>query len=313
MLVGHCRQADSALTRPVAGVMYRAKSPYGGALPPAGQPTKESAVVRPLSRLILTVTTVSAAMLLAVVGPASAQSAVNYVALGDSYSSGVGAGNYISSSGSCDRSPNAYSALWAAANHPASYVSVACSGATTSSLVSSQLSALSASTTLVSLTIGGNDAGFSSVMETCNLYFFSTSTCVNAINQAEASVKANLPGALNSMLAAIKADAPNATVIVLDYPHFYDLSKSSSCIGLSTTDRTDIDQGIDLIDGLLQTAAVQHGDVFADARTAFSGHEICDSNSWLNSVDWTDFSVSYHPTAAGQSGGYLPVLTAAAG
>ena len=30
-----------------------------------------------------------------------AQAAVNYVALGDSYSSGVGADNYIASSGSC--------------------------------------------------------------------------------------------------------------------------------------------------------------------------------------------------------------------
>lgn len=269
-------------------------------------------MLRPLSHLILAVTTVSAAVLLAVAGPASAQSAVNYVALGDSYSSGVGAGNYISSSGSCDRSPNAYSALWAAANQPASYVSVACGGATTSSLVSTQLSALSASTTLVSFTIGGNDAGFSSVMKTCNLYFFSTSTCVNAINQAEANVRANLPGALDTVLSAIKADAPNATVVVLDYPRFYDLSRSSSCLGLSTTDRTDIDQGIDLIDGLLQTAAAQNGAVFADVRGAFAGHEICDSGSWLNSVDWTDFSVSYHPTAAGQADGYLPVFTAAA-
>ena len=41
--------------------------------------------------------------------------AVSYVALGDSYSSGLGAGSYISSSGSCDRSTVAYSALWASA------------------------------------------------------------------------------------------------------------------------------------------------------------------------------------------------------
>ena len=40
-----------------------------------------------------------------VMGPTAAHAAapVNYVALGDSYSSGVGAGDYISSSGSCDR------------------------------------------------------------------------------------------------------------------------------------------------------------------------------------------------------------------
>jgi lysophospholipase L1-like esterase len=270
-------------------------------------------VLRPATRLTLAVATVSAATLAVVVSPASAQSAVSYVALGDSYASGVGAGDYISASGSCDQSPNAYPALWAAANDPASYVSEACSGATTSSVLSSQLSALSSSTTLVSLTVGGDDIGFSSVMETCNLYFFSTSTCVSAIDQAETKVEDDLPGDLDSLLSAIKTDAPDATVIVLDYPDFYDLSQSSSCAGLSTTDRTDIDQGIDLIDGVLQTAAAQYGDVFADIRPAFAGHEICDSDSWLNSIDWTDIDNSYHPTSAGQADGYLPVLTAAAG
>ena len=111
----------------------------------------------------------SALVLPFALAPAASASSVNYVALGDSYSSGVGAGSYNSSSGSCDRSTNAYSQLWANANDPASYLSVACSGATTSTVISSQLSALSASTTLVSITVGGNDIGFASVMETCVL------------------------------------------------------------------------------------------------------------------------------------------------
>ena len=100
---------------------------------------------------------------------AGAVAPVNYVALGDSYSSGVGAGDYISSSRSCQRSTEAYPQHWADANSPASFVSVACPGATTADVLASQVSALSASTTLVSITIGGNDAGFSSVMETCVL------------------------------------------------------------------------------------------------------------------------------------------------
>ena len=44
---------------------------------------------------------------------AEAASAVSYVALGDSYSSGLGAGDNISSSGSCDRSARAYPEQWA--------------------------------------------------------------------------------------------------------------------------------------------------------------------------------------------------------
>jgi lysophospholipase L1-like esterase len=241
---------------------------------------------------------------------AHAAAPVNYVALGDSYSSGLGAGDYISSSGSCDRSTKAYPEQWAGANSPASFVSVACSGATTADVLASQVSALSASTTLVSITIGGNDAGFSNVMETCVLA--STSTCVNAVKTAETFVANQLPARLDSTLQSIAADAPNAKVVVLGYPDLYDLSKSGSCIGLSTQDRTALNQGADDLDNALQAAALANHDTFADVRGRFSGHEICDSGSWLHSVDIFAISSSYHPTAAGQELGYLPVFTGAA-
>jgi lysophospholipase L1-like esterase len=241
---------------------------------------------------------------------AHATAPVNYVALGDSYSSGTGAGDYISSSGSCDRSTNAYPEQWAGANSPASFVSVACSGATTADVLASQVSALSASTTLVSITIGGNDAGFSSVMETCVLA--STSTCVNAVKTAETFVAGQLPARLDSTLQTIAADAPNAKVVVLGYPDLYDLSNSGSCIGLSTQDRAALNQGADDLDNALQAAAEANNDTFADVRGQFGGHEICDSGSWLHSVDIFAISTSYHPTAAGQELGYLPVFGRAA-
>lgn len=265
---------------------------------------------RPHRLISATVTITAAALpLLAISTSASAQSTVHYVALGDSYSSGVGAGSYTSSSGSCDRSSNAYSALWDAANAPATYISVACSGATTASVISSQLSALSSATTLVSITIGGNDVGFSSVMETCVLN--STSTCVSAITAAEGEVASQLPGELDSVLSDIHSDARSARVVVLGYPEFYDLSRSSTCIGLSTTDRTDLNAAADQLDSQIQAAAARHGDMFGDVRSKFAGHELCDGTSdWLHSVNFLDISESYHPTAAGQSGGYYPVFTA---
>jgi lysophospholipase L1-like esterase len=187
---------------------------------------------------------------------------------------------------------------------------VACSGATTADVLASQVSALSASTTLVSITIGGNDAGFASVMETCVLH--STSTCVNAVKTAETFVAGQLPARLDSTLQTIAADAPNAKVVVLGYPDLYDLSKSGSCIGLSTQDRTALNQGADDLDNALQAAAQANHDTFADVRGQFGGHEICDSGSWLHSVDILAISSSYHPTAAGQELGYLPVFTRAA-
>jgi lysophospholipase L1-like esterase len=173
------------------------------------------------------------------------------------------------------------------------------------------VSALSTSTTLVSITIGGNDAGFSSVMETCVLE--STSSCLKALTAAQAYVADELPARLDTTLQTIRDHAPKAKIVVLGYPDLYDLSKSSSCIGLSTADRTALNQGAGDLDSALATAAATEGDTFADVRSEFAGHEICDSSSWLHSVDIFSISSSYHPTASGQDLGYLPAFTRAAG
>ncbi|HEV7194186.1 MAG TPA: SGNH/GDSL hydrolase family protein [Jatrophihabitantaceae bacterium] len=258
---------------------------------------------------ITVVTAVVAVAALVAAGPASAAGA-RYVALGDSYASGVGSGSYTSSSGSCLRSTLAYSQLWANAHAPASYVSVACSGAKTTDVNANQLSALSSTTTLVSITIGGNDVGFSTVMEDCVIY--STDTCVSEVNAAENTARTSLPGWLDTTYNGIRSRSPNARVVVVDYPRFYhDLWY---CIGLSSTDRNKINEGADVLDGVIQAAAARHGFSFADVRSAFAnGHEICDSNSWLHSIDWSNITQSYHPTAAGQSGGYFPAFSAYAG
>jgi hypothetical protein len=255
---------------------------------------------------IVTTTTGLAAALAGNALPAKASTTVNYVALGDSYSSGVGTGT---DSGSCGQSSQAYPALWAAANNPASFSFEACSGATTLDVIADQLSALNSSTTLVSLTIGGDDAGFTSIMEDCVLD--STSTCESDISTAEAWVYANLPGRLNTLLSDIHADAPNAKIVVLDYPDFYDTSVPV-CVGLSSGDHSAIDVGINDLDGVLQTAAADNNATFADVRSTWSGHELCDDAGWLNSIELFDIHESYHPTATGQADGYLPPFSAAA-
>jgi lysophospholipase L1-like esterase len=264
----------------------------------------------PIVGILTGSTALAAALTVALAGSAMPANAatVNYVALGDSYSSGVGAGNYYSSSGSCDRSPNAYPALWAAANAVTSFTFAACSGATVNDVISSQLSALNSSTTLVSFTIGGNDAGFTSIMESCILS--STSTCENDVASAEANINATLPGKLATLLSDVHATAPAARVVVLGYPDFYDLN-AFICIGLSSGDHKAIDAGINDLDGLLATAAENNAPVSPDPRPKFSGHELCDGSGWLHSLT-IPIGSSYHPTAAGQANGYLPAFSAAA-
>ncbi|QDY76042.1 SGNH/GDSL hydrolase family protein [Streptomyces qinzhouensis] len=263
-----------------------------------------------LTRIVTLSSTLLLGALLAVVGAAPAQAGtaaapVDYVALGDSYSSGVGAGDYDSASGDCKRSNRAYPKLWAASNAPSSFAFTACSGARTNDVTANQLGPLNSGTDLVSVTVGGNDAGFSDVMMTCVLQ--SESACINRVNQAKAYVDATLPGRLDSVYGAIRAKAPAARVVVLGYPRFYKLG-GGCLLGLSENERTAINGAADHLNTAVAKRAADHGYTFGSVVPAFTGHEICSSAPWLHSVNWTNIGDSYHPTAAGQSGGYLPVF-----
>ncbi|GGZ11982.1 SGNH/GDSL hydrolase family protein [Streptomyces nitrosporeus] len=248
-----------------------------------------------------------AAAVLGLAQPASA-AGDNYVALGDSYSSGVGAGSYTSESGDCKRSTKAYPYLWRDANAPASFKFVACSGATTTTVAGSQLSALSSSTTLVSITAGGNDVGFADVMQTCVLQ--SQATCVSRVNTAVSQVQNTLPGRLDSLYSSIRSRSPQAHVVVLGYPRFYKLS--GSCIaGLTETERGAINNASDILNGVIAKRAADAGFTFSSVVDEFTGHELCSGDAWLHSVT-LPITNSYHPKVAGQSGGYLPAFRSAA-
>ncbi|MFF8033576.1 MULTISPECIES: SGNH/GDSL hydrolase family protein [unclassified Streptomyces] len=255
----------------------------------------------------LAVFVLGAATVLGLAQPAAA-AGDNYVALGDSYSSGVGAGSYTSESGDCKRSTQAYPSLWAAANAPSSFRFVACSGATTSSVSSGQLGALTSSTTLVSVTAGGNDVGFADVMQTCVLQ--SEATCVSRVGTAVSQMRNSLPGRLDSLYAGIRSRSPRAHVVVLGYPRFYRLS--GSCIaGLSETERGAINDASVVLNDVLAKRAADAGFTFSGVADEFTGHELCSGDAWLHSVTFP-IGNSYHPKAVGQSNGYLPAFRSVA-
>ncbi|MBV2354107.1 SGNH/GDSL hydrolase family protein [Streptomyces sp. J2-1] len=265
------------------------------------------------SRTAYAVTSLLLAVAFTVAGPlvgeaAPGPAASGYVALGDSYSSGVGAGDYLASSGDCRRSSRAYPALWAAAHAPSSFTFVACNGARTTDVLESQLGALGPRTGLVSVTAGGSDSGFSGVMITCVVA--GQRACLSAVDKALAHVDGVLPGDLDRLYAAIDARAPAARVVVLGYPHFYQLPGACSS-GLQTPARSAINVAVDRLNLVIAKRAADHGFTFVDVRDSFAGHEICSSTPWLRSVDVLHPTESYHPTAPGQSFGYLPRFSAA--
>ena len=155
---------------------------------------------------------------LAVQAPAQA-AGPSYVALGDSYASGVGTRSYISDGTSCQRSTYAYPYL-VAQQKGYTLNFKACSGATTSTVTSSQLSAVVSTTKYVTISVGGNDAGFSSVLTECAQPGW-LSNCGGAINGAQSFINNTLPGRLNTLYASIKSRAPGAVVVVTGYPRIF--------------------------------------------------------------------------------------------
>jgi lysophospholipase L1-like esterase len=231
--------------------------------------------------------------------------ATEYVALGDSYAAGVGAGSYDAASRDCRRSSAAHPALWRARHGVVSFRFAACSDATTEDVIKKQVPSVTMETGLVTLTVGGNDAHFADVLADCTLG--GERTCLNAVAKAKRLISDELPGKLDRVFAAIEARAPSARVVVLGYPRLFE---ANSCLGgLTSAKRAAINAGADLMATVTAASAERAGAVFVDVRQAFAGHGICGAQPWLHALT-SPTSNSYHPNRSGQAYGYLAALEA---
>lgn len=241
------------------------------------------------------------AVSVAVLVPATpAHAATNYVALGDSYSSGTGAGSYNLNS-ACQRSTSAYPYIVATAK-AYSLNFVACSGATTVDVINNQVNALNSGTNLVTVSAGGNDVGFSSLIATCTL-----SACSTSVNNKITWVNANLAGILDTLYNQISSHAPSANVIVLGYPKLFS-GTCFSATGISSAEVTASNNLASAIDTVTATRAAAHGFTYKSAIAQFTGHGVCASSAWLHGLNFLDTGVSYHPTGTGHSSGYAPLV-----
>lgn len=232
-----------------------------------------------------------------------------YVALGDSYSSGVGTGSYTLSS-TCKRSVYAYPYLFASGRAGTSLTFLACTGAKTTDVLSNQVSTQPPmpKADVVTVTAGGNDIGFSSLISQCV-----TSDCTAAIASAKSWASTNLPGLLASLYGGIAAHLnTNAHVVVLGYPKLFPETKSCTT-GITVTEEKAANDLATTIDGLTGTAAAAYGNfTYKSAIAPFAGHDVCaGSKAWLNNLNLLNTSESFHPNRTGHAQGYLPLVTAA--
>lgn len=248
--------------------------------------------------------------LLAVVAPPPAAAVADeYVALGDSYSSGTGTRRYVDRS--CRRSTAAFPVVVASARPGTTLRFVACSGATIPDVERDQLAALTPATGLVTLTVGGNDAGFTAVLTRCALPMW-VARCAPPVVRARRFITGTLPRRLDRLYAAIRARSPGARVVVLGYPRLFNGIDCGPATFFSRDDQRRLNGTAALLRDTLRERAQAHGFLFGDVMPAFRSHAVCDDVEWLNGLSHP-LRESFHPNAAGHAEGYAPVVRALAG
>jgi lysophospholipase L1-like esterase len=242
---------------------------------------------------------------LALVGaPVASAAPPAYTALGDSYASGVGTRTYYQDGTSCQRSSYAYPVL-DAQRLGAALTFAACSGARVADVQNTQLGSLNAGTRYVSVTVGGNDAGFISVITQCAKPW--PYTCWGDISNANNFIIGTLPGRLDTLYDAIRARASTARVVVVGYPRLFNGRECNLGARISSGEQSELNHTADLLASTIGARAAAHGFGFVDVRASFTTHAICDAVEWINGLS-NPISESYHPNVTGQSTGYAPAV-----
>jgi lysophospholipase L1-like esterase len=246
----------------------------------------------------------------------------SYAAIGDSYSSGQGAGDYDegtdTADNTCKRSPYAFPRQYAATTPSGAIAHLACSGARLANLTSlgqfgepAQISAIPAHANLVTVTVGGNDAGFADVLTRCALP--STSRCEDYYTQDDEHNLDVIIDSLRPRLAtaytAIRNRAPDARVVAVAYPNIFSPGSEgktqTTCLSIGAMAEDDVEWLIGELfhlDNVIFEAARDAGVEVLDERYAFLGHELCTSDPWVNGLltpPVTDYTKAFHPTPAG--------------
>ena len=234
--------------------------------------------------------------------PASAAPA--YTALGDSYSSGTGTRTYYDDGTTCQRSPYAYPVI-DAQRLGAALTFAACSGARVADVQNNQLGSLNASTSYVTVSAGGNDAGFANVISSCARPW--PWTCWGDISNANSIITNTLPGRLDALYSAIRGRAPAARVVVVGYPRIFNGQECNLASRISPGEQAELNRTADLLAVTIGARAAAHGFAFVDVRGIFTGHAVCDAVEWINGLSYP-VGESYHPNRSGHAGGYAGLV-----
>jgi lysophospholipase L1-like esterase len=264
----------------------------------------------------------TAGVALATLGTTGAHAAADgrhradYVALGDSYASAPLVPTQVDTT--CLRSDQNYPSLVARASNSA-LTDVSCAGATTADMAAAegstpaQFDVLDRGTDLVTVTVGGNDIGFSTVLGTCakvsatdptgapcRTHFTSTGT--DAVTEAVRRTAPKIAQVLNG----IHRRSPHARVLVVGYPDLFPedgVGCTSAKVPLAAGDFSYLRDKEKELNAMLARQARRAGAAYVDTYTPTIGHDLCRpaDQRWIETFAPDSPAAPAHPNAAGES------------
>jgi lysophospholipase L1-like esterase len=263
-------------------------------------------------------------VVLALSGGAAQAAGGVYVALGDSYTSAPLVPNQHGDPIDCGRSDHNYPSLVSGAFGFGTFVDVSCGSAETRHMTEPQtglplggtnppqFNALRADATVVTVGIGGNDAGLVGVAQkcaelgltapmgtACRDYWTSGGT-----DQVAARIEATKPR-IAAVLQGIHQRSPSARVAIVGYPDVLP-NNGESCypmVPLSPDDIRYIDEKIVQINAMIAGQAAANNAEFVDTYADSGGHDVCKlpPERWFEGLVPTEPAYPMHPNAQGEA------------
>jgi lysophospholipase L1-like esterase len=259
------------------------------------------------------------AVAVACAGPPSAHRSraeqLNYVAMGDSIAAAPGVPDPAPPPG-CRKSTNNYPSVLARHLAATKFTDVTCSGATSEDIthrtqqtkggaVARQIEALSATTDLITITIGANDVGLAADVEGCVVKAANPRPCtdefvVGDVDRISAAINAQVP-VWSALIDELRGKAPKAQIILVGYGVFV---RPGGCFPGQPVLPEDSDylqsKLNELDDRQRQLAAEKRIDYF-DTRPLSRGHDMCapPGDRYIEGYVATGPAIPLHPTAFG--------------
>lgn len=252
-----------------------------------------------------------AALSLLGLAPVAAQAAPKYVAMGSSFAAGPGITPYVADAPQrCGRSTRNY-AHQLAERRGLNLVDVSCSGATTAAILEpwnelpAQIDAVDGDTTLVTVTIGGNDVFYigNLMSASCQELAGQGKIPSDKCRPPQAATKADyarLEDGLRRIAAGVKQRAPKATLVFLDYPAVLPAKGTCAAIPLPEEAAAAARTATARVEALTAKVAQEAGAKLIKVSALSQGHDACAGEPWMTGFP-TASGAPYHPNLAGMT------------